>query len=517
MLNRRSSGVLLHVTSLPGPFGIGTLGRSACDFIDFLKDAGQSCWQILPCGPVSRAFDNSPYMSLSAFAGNTLLVDPLQLVEDGLLSRHHVQIPPQFSEYLVEFDAVIPFQEGVLRQAFHEFENGKGAETPAYLSFCEKMEWLEDYSLFRALREEFLFTPWCEWPTDVVNRKPGVLSRWRESLSGRIAYHKFAQFCFFSQWERVRDYAREKEIAIIGDIPIYVAYDSADVWSNQQCFQLDRSTGLPTHVAGVPPDYFSKTGQRWGNPLFVWRSGNGLNDSLITWWAQRFRHVFRTVDTVRIDHFRGFESYWQVPAEEETAINGEWVEGPGLAFFMAMEKEIGNLPIIAEDLGVITPEVEYLRDALGFPGMKVLQFAFDSDERNAYLPHNYATANCVVYTGTHDNDTTLGWYFSDTVPSSSKEKSLRYAHSQTGSPVHWDFLRMAYSSIAVLAIVPMQDILGFGSDCRMNVPGTSRGNWRWRCAGRFVSAEVAESLREEVGFYNRLAGGAGNAFGQGDR
>jgi len=503
MHTQRSSGVLLHLTSLPGPFGIGTLGKSAFEFIDFLGAAGQTYWQILPSGPVSLISGNSPYMTLSAFAGNPLLIDPAQLVGEGLLSREQVVVSHDFSEYQVDFAAVLGFKEKILDLAFLEFR--LAGEPVAFADFCRTMPWLEDYALFMALRERFGLTPWFSWPADIVRRKPEALAKWRATMAERILFHKFVQFCFFSQWQIMRDYAHCHGVRIIGDIPIYVALDSADVWAHQECFDLDPETGQPTHVAGVPPDYFSETGQRWGNPLFRWYSDEGeMNKPLLDWWGQRFSHICREVDVVRIDHFRGFEAFWQIPASEETAVNGKWVKGPGLEFFIEMQKHLGELPIIAEDLGVITPEVELLRDTLGFPGMKVLQFAFDSDERNIYLPHNYTTVNCVVYTGTHDNDTTLGWYFSDTVMQDSKAKALRYAHSQPGSPVHWDFIRLAYASVAALVIVPLQDVLGFGSDCRMNIPGTSQGNWQWRCAARFLTAETARALRDEVLFYNRL-------------
>jgi len=498
----RSSGILLHPTSLPGPSGIGTLGQPAFAFIDFLKAAGQSYWQVLPCGPVSRAFGCSPYMSLSAFAGNPLLIDPGQLAEEGLLGRDCTDCAgPGSSEHLVDFDAVIPGREKMLRSAFREFQ-GAGASRD-FADFCLATDWLDDYALFRSLREEFQHRPWFAWPVSLARREPAALVLWRERLAQQILFHKFVQFCFFSQWRRVRDHASSQGISIIGDIPIYVALDSADVWTSQDCFLLDPVTGLPTHVAGVPPDYFSETGQRWGNPLFAWTRDNGLHPGLIAWWVRRFRHIFQAVDVVRIDHFRGFEAFWQIPATEETAVNGVWVKGPGRAFFTEMSKELGELPIIAEDLGLITPEVEQLRDQLGFPGMKVLQFAFDSDEHNGYLPHNYETPNCVVYTGTHDNDTTLGWFFSNRVAQTSKERALRCCHSSPGSPIHWDFIRLAYSSIAALAVVPLQDVLGFGSDCRMNVPSTSQGNWRWRCAARFLTDEVAVALRDEAVFYNR--------------
>lgn len=503
MHNQRSSGVLLHITSLPGPFGIGTLGKSAFEFIDFLKAAGQTNWQILPYGPVSSISGNSPYMSLSAFAGNPMLIDPAQLIGAGFLRREQVELSPGFSEYLVDFAAVLACNEKILERAFLEFRRAE--DSLAFVVFCQAMSWLDDYALFMALREKFAAKPWFHWPTDIASRQPDALAKWRETLAERIFFHKFVQFCFFSQWHILWDYAHCHGVRIIGDIPIYVALDSADVWANQECFLLDPKTGQPTHVAGVPPDYFCDTGQRWGNPLFKWYTeGGGMNKALLAWWGQRFRHICRTVDVVRIDHFRGFEAFWQVPASEETAVHGKWVKGPGLEFFNEVKKHLGELPIIAEDLGVITPEVELLRDTLGYPGMKVLQFAFDSDEHNAYLPHNYTTVNCVAYTGTHDNDTTLGWYFSDTVMQASKAKALRYANSQPGSPIHWDFIRMAYASVADLVIVPLQDVLGFGSDCRMNIPGTSEGNWRWRCAARFLNDEIARALRDEVMFFNRL-------------
>lgn len=501
MLTRRSSGILLHVTSLPGPYGIGTIGRGAFEFLDFLQAAGQSCWQILPCGPVSAAFDNSPYMSLSAFAGNQLLIDPEQLVEDGLLSRGQLPSPPRFSEYLVDFDQVRAFNQEFMDVAFKEFVSAGGA--PEFNAFCNDEVWLGDHAFFMALREKFVSSPWVAWPNGLPCRDSAVVCHWREELKARILFHKFAQYCFAGQWRKLRDHAHGRGIRLVGDLPIYVAFDSADVWAHQDCFLLDRRTGMPTHVAGVPPDYFSDDGQRWGNPIFRWKTGKIFNGSLLAWWRERFARVHSLVDAVRIDHFRGFEAYWQIPANEETAINGKWTAGPGLAFFAGMKDVIGDMQIIAEDLGVITPEVVALRDSLGYPGMKVLQFAFDSGSGNAYLPHNYETNNCVVYTGTHDNDTTLGWYLSDKSSSVARDMALRYANSR-GERIHWDFIRLAYASVAALAMVPLQDVLGFGSDCRMNIPGTARGNWRWRCAARFLTAATAEALREEAACYNRL-------------
>lgn len=498
----RGSGILMHLTSLPGPFGIGDLGEEAQSFVDFLAAAGQKYWQFLPLHPTCAVFHNSPYMSLSAFAGNPLLVDPRQLVKEGLLSKDDFNGQPVFSEYLVDFDQVAPYKNLLLHRAFKTFtRGGRGQE---YNRFCESAVWLDDFALFMALREENDGRPWNVWPAPVAARDRKALAQCRQRLAGPIAYHKFVQYCFFRQWGELKKYANAKGIRLIGDIPIYVGWDSADVWAWQECFQLDPRTRLPTHVAGVPPDYFSDTGQHWGNPLYRWHDKAGrLHGKLYTWWRERFANIFRQVDIVRIDHFRGFEAYWEIPAAEETAVNGRWVKGPGRKIFTRLAADMGELPIIAEDLGVITQEVEQLRDESGFPGMKVLQFAFDSDAANSYLPHNFTTTNCVVYTGTHDNDTTLGWYLSPKVPPESKERALRYAGCPGNREIHWDFIRLAFSTVADLAIIPLQDILGFGSDCRMNMPSTTEGNWLWRCAPRFLTQELAQRLRDETFFYNR--------------
>lgn len=503
MLLERGSGILLHITSLPGRCGIGDLGPDAHAFVDFLAAAGQKYWQFLPLCPTSPELDNSPYMGLSAFAGNPLLISPALLAEEGLLPRRHLDNLPDFSEYLVDFNRVVPWKQEVLAAAFQVFQHEGGAE--GFDDFCRAATWLDDYALFMALREEQRLRPWYEWPQALASREEEALAAGRQRLKERVRYHQFLQYCFYRQWQRLRSYAAERGVRLIGDIPIYVAPDSADVWARQECFTLHPKTLRPTHVAGVPPDYFSKTGQRWGNPLFRWHSREPqVRERLYSWWRERFRQIFATVDIVRIDHFRGFESYWEVPASALDAIQGRWVKGPDRQFFTEMAAAIGNLPIIAEDLGIITPAVEKLRDALGFPGMKVLQFAFDSDAQNAYLPHNYPTTNCVVYTGTHDNDTTVGWYFSDKVAATSKERALRYAHSQVGSPIHWDFIRMALASVAAVAVIPLQDLLGFGSDCRMNTPGTPKGNWRWRVASRFLTDGVGQRLRDEAHYYNRI-------------
>ncbi len=498
----RASGVLLHMTSLPGAYGIGDLGPTASGFVDFLVAAGQRYWQLLPLAPVDQGFGCSPYMSLAALAGNPLLISPDLLLADGLLTKGELADRPPFSEYRVDFPSVVAYKKTLMAQAYKRLANS--ALLDAFDDFCQaESAWLEDYALFMAIREHEGQTPWYQWPTPIKSRKPSALAGIRAVHAKTVGYYQFEQFVFFRQWLRLRDYAQQQGISLIGDLPIYVSLDSADVWANQGCFQLDKATSTPTHVAGVPPDYFSKTGQRWGNPLYRWKIGRRKNDALYDWWRQRFQQIGRLVDAVRIDHFRGFESYWQVPAKEETAINGKWLKGPGKQFFVEVAEAIADLPIIAEDLGIITPAVIRLRDELGFPGMKILQFAFDSDARNLYLPHNFDSTNCVVFTGTHDNNTTLGWYMEDAT-TDGQTRAKRYANSEARE-IHWDFIRLALSSIAATAIIPIQDILGFGGDCRMNLPGTVQGNWLWRCASRFMNKDIAERLRQETAFYGRGA------------
>lgn len=497
----RGSGILMHVTSLPGRSGIGTLGAGARDFVDFLSEAGQHYWQFLPVGPTSAMASHSPYMSFSAFAGNLMFIDLDILAEDGLISRQLLEATPHFSEYLVDYRTSASFQEEILAKAFQEFS--ASAPTQAYLEFCRNESWLDDYALFMALREKHGMLPWHKWDKGAAGREPAALEDWRDKLAARFDFRRFCQFCFFRQWDELKAYANAKEVLLIGDIPVYVAHDSVDVWANRDCFRLDPESFEPTHVSGVPPDYFSATGQRWGNPLYRWQDDDGsANRGLYDWWAKRFRAMFRIADICRIDHFRGFESFWEIGADEETAVNGSWVKGPGLRFFEGMQKEIGELPIIAEDLGVITPEVTALRRQLGFPGMKILQFAFDSDEKNPYLPHNYNSANTVVYTGTHDNDTTLGWFLGDKLGDGTRARVRRYLHGDAAM-ISREMIGLALASVARVSLFPMQDVLGFGTDCRMNMPGTVEGNWQWRCAPRYINSETAAWLRDESEFYNR--------------
>ncbi len=496
----RASGVLLHISSLPGPCGIGDLGAGARQFADFLAEAGQCFWQFLPLGPSCGLFSDSPYMAFTAFAGNPLFLDLTELAEQGLLSKRELAAAPPFSEYLVDYPAVSSFREPLLVKAARDFST---ATPPEYDAFAAASGWLDEYALFMALREHFKSRPWNEWPRDVAGRQPAALERMREKLSTRIAYHRFLQFQFYRQWSALRGYAAERGVRLIGDLPIYVGFDSVDVWAHPDNFRLHPDTFRPTHVAGVPPDYFSATGQRWGNPIYRWRDETGqTNGALYDWWTERLSHLLQLVDLCRIDHFRGFESYWEIEAGEPTAINGQWQSGPGADFFDAMRVRLGDLPIIAEDLGLITPEVTALRRQLGLPGMKVLQFAFDFNPANTHLPHNFSSTNTVVYSGTHDNNTTLGWFLGPEMNEEGRNLVRRYLGSD-GREISHDLIRLALASVARLAILPLQDVLGFGGDCRMNTPGTSSGNWRWRCASRFLDRTAADWLREETLFYNR--------------
>jgi 4-alpha-glucanotransferase len=504
MLTKRTSGILLHFTSLPGAHGIGDLGSGAYRFIDFLAAAGQRCWQFLPTGRTSTAFDNSPYMCRSVFAGNPLLISLELLAEYRLLTPADLEDSPGFSEYTVDYPAVVTYKNKLLLKGFENF-TAKGTNDE-FVSFCKAQEyWLEDYALFMHFRDAYHSKPWYEWPDFAARHDRKALDQFRKEYADKLLLYKFIQFVFFSQWKKLRTYAQAKNILLIGDIPIYVAMDSADVWANQELFKINPRTLAPTKVAGVPPDYFSETGQRWGNPVYKWTTENRQeNKKLYDWWLQRFKQIFSMMDMVKIDHFRGFEAYWEIPAQEKTAVKGKWVKGPGTHFFTTMKSRLKELPIIAEDLGVITPPVEKMLADLGFPGMRVLQFAFESDETNPYLPHNFEQTNTVVYTGTHDNNTTLGWFLSNKLSENTRNRIRHYLNSYDDNRIAWELIRLALSSVAVLAITPMQDILGFGEDCQMNRPGTETGNWRWRCAPRFLNHEIAQRLFEMTKFYNRL-------------
>lgn len=500
----RACGILLHLTSLPGPYGCGDLGDGADCFIDFLSRAGQRSWQILPLNPTSAHFENSPYMSFSSLAGNPLLISPALLRDQGLLDQADLR-SPGFSEYFIEYSRIIPYRRALLEKACAAFLASGGRS--ALERQGERQGWIEDYALFMTLKAKFREQPWHAWPAPLARRDPAALTAARRELSAGLDYYRFEQLMFFRQWEAFRRRLTRRGLRLIGDLPIYVGQDSVDVWAHQHLFQLDRRTGLPTRVAGVPPDYFSATGQRWGNPLYRWRQGGSeVEQGLLDWWTRRFAAVFALVDQVRVDHFRGFAGYWAIPAREATAVRGTWMPGPGESFFHGLRDRLGYLPIIAEDLGLITPDVEALRDALGFPGMKVLQFAFDGDPANVHLPHNFSSPDCVVYTGTHDNETAVGWQLNPLVSDEEKARLRDYANRPPESPgqVHENMIHLALASTAQLAVLPMQDLLGFGNDCRMNTPSTRDGNWVWRCHPRYFTADLADSLARRCRMFGRF-------------
>jgi 4-alpha-glucanotransferase len=496
LTSERAGGILAHISSLPGPYGIGDIGSSSFSFIDFLHGAGQKYWQILPTVPTSLFFDSSPYMSSSAFAGSPLLICPDNLVQWGLLKKRDTRDTDQFSPYLTDYRQVDRFKRKLLERCYKAFSPDRDSH---FRQFVDRTPWLKDYGLFMCLKEMQDNKPWNDWPDRLARRDPAALTAVEKKYGDRIGYYFFEQYVFFRQWAALRKYAAEKGIRIIGDIPIYVALDSADVWAQQEIFEIDPDSLKPLRVSGVPPDYFSETGQLWGNPLYRWNSGDAATaEALVGWWIRRFKAMFDLVDVARVDHFRGFEAYWAVPAEEETALNGTWERGPGSLFFEKIYRHLGELKIIAEDLGEISAEVIKLRNKLGFPGMKVLHFAFDGNPSNPFLPHNYISPNCVVYTGTHDNDTTLGWFLSSQVGESQRAEIKRFANREMHdtSPIHQDLVYLALSSTASLAVIPLQDLLGFGSDCRMNIPGVAEGNWRWRCPAEFLTDELADDLKE---------------------
>jgi 4-alpha-glucanotransferase len=503
----RTSGILLHPTSLPGRFGVGDLGAEAYKFVDWLAAAGQHLWQVLPLGPTG--YGNSPYQCFSAFAGNTLLVNPDQLVAEGLLSPEDLTGAPEFSGEAVEYGAAISFKGALLGKAFANFRAGAGGEAAAEFEKFKQdaAAWLDDYALYRSLKRERGEAAWTEWEPALVRRDPAALDAARARLAAEIEEVKFKQHLFFRQWSRLKAYANGKGVQIIGDIPIFVAHDSADVWAEPRNFRLDER-GRPAVVAGVPPDYFSKTGQLWGNPIYDWERMRGDD---FGWWVERVRAMLSLVDIIRIDHFRGFAAYWEIPGGDQTAERGRWVTAPGRELFRAIKAGLGRLPIIAEDLGFITPDVIELRDEFDFPGMRIFQFGFSTDATNKDLPHNYVR-NTVVYTGTHDNDTAAGWFHTDPSAAGSvrsaaqveKEKQTALAYLQSdGSEIHWDFIRAVLASAGDTALVPLQDVLGRGSEARMNVPATTSGNWAWRFREGELSDELAARLRGLSELYGR--------------
>jgi len=489
-LSYRASGLLLHATSLPSPYGIGDVGPAAIAWIDRLSDAGQSWWQALPLGPTG--YGNSPYQSLSSFAGNGILISPEWLIEDGLLRSSDCSVPSS-SPSRVDYNTVIPFKHGLLVKAWTNFVRAGSAELRvAFEHFChEQAHWLADYALFRALKIRYNGAYYLEWPTELVQRVPKALAQARRDLANQVEQVCFAQFLLFRQGERLEKHARAKGVRLIGDLPFFVSPDSSDVWANPELFLLDDQR-RPRFVAGVPPDYFSAQGQLWGNPVYNW---DALRQSGYRWCIDRLRALLAHVDVIRLDHFRAFAAAWHVPVGAPTAQFGQWVPGPGADLFKAVKEELGRLPFIAEDLGLITADVTALRDQFQIPGTRVLQFAFDGNSDNPYLPHNYPS-NAVVYTGTHDNPTSREWY--EELPPYQQQNLWRYLNSapKHSDEVAWNLTRLAWSSPAALAIAPLQDLLNLGAEARMNVPGRAEGNWSWRCSEELLSAADFHPLRE---------------------
>ena len=498
----RASGILLHPTSFPSRFGIGELGQQAYGFIDFLVESGQQLWQILPLGPTG--YGNSPYLCYSALAGNPLLIGLERLCDEGLLDRATLDVLPTLPADCVDYEAVIPQKMSLLHQAYQRFKDGVNPDLfEPFDRFCaEEGHWLDDYAFFIAVKRTSNDAPWYEWDPALAKREPAAMAEGRDRLGDEIGFSKYVQFEFFRQWTDLKRYANDRGVQILGDIPIYVAGDSADVWANPDLFCLNPETGKASLMAGVPPDYFSETGQLWGNPVYNWEA---LAATGYEWWIGRFRHMLKLVDWMRIDHFRGFEGYWAVPEGDTTAMNGQWLPGPGAELFEAVDRALGKLPIVAEDLGIITPEVEALRDRFEFPGMKILHFAFDSGSGNPYLPHNFGTPNCLAYTGTHDNDTTVGW-FSQRSPDD--QARVRAYLGYVGSDgIHWDLMRTALASVAAWTIFPLQDLFGLGTEARFNTPGLATGNWGWRYRPGACTPELAERLRIMVELYGRTRHG----------
>lgn len=493
---QRKSGVLLHPTSFPSPYGIGDLGPSAYYFINFLEEASQQLWQVLPLGPTG--YGDSPYQSFSSFAGQPLVISIDLLMEWKLLSLSDFS-HREWEAVCVNYGELIPYKMEILKKAYHNFTHFDEKDTlvQEYQTFVkEQAHWLSNYATFMAVKDYHNGVMWTEWEKDIAFPTPASLKKWQTKLENEINYYQFLQFTFFKQWFELKEYANQKGIEIIGDIPIFVAFDSADVWANKELFMLD-TKGYPTLVAGVPPDYFSATGQLWGNPLYDWKKHKAEN---YKWWTARVAQNLKMYDYLRIDHFRGFAAFWAIPFGNETAIEGEWLPGPGKDLFKAFQQVLGKeIPIIAEDLGIITPDVEELRDDFALPGMKILQFAFENVEENGDLPHYYPR-NSVCYTATHDNDTTLGWY--EKLSEVSKDKVRRYLNTDANA-ICWDFIRLCFGSVSKMAIVPLQDIFGFGSFSRMNTPGVAAGNWQWRYTAEMLNPSVSQQLAYVTKLYGR--------------
>lgn len=498
-MDRRGAGLLLHITSLPSPYGIGDLGPCAYRFADFLSETKQRYWQVLPLNPIDSAYGHSPYSSVSAFAGNTLLISPDLLAEEGLLERGEIEPKPLFPEVRCDYPRVISYKQDLFEQAYRRFRSKIGSHDE-FQSFCLRHRgWLDDFCLFVVLKRRFQGRSWTGWPKEFRDRSPGSLQAIRRDCQDEVERERFLQWLLFKQWGALKNFCHDKGIRFIGDLPIYVSLDSADLWTNANLFKLDEEK-RPVFVSGVPPDYFSKTGQRWGNPVYRW---DALKESKFEWWVRRMRHQLDLFDVVRIDHFRGLVACWEIPAGEKTAVNGQWVDVPAEDFFGVLLRHFPSSSMIAEDLGLITSDVREVLDHLGFPGMKVLLFAFGSDDpKHPYLPHNYER-NCVVYTGTHDNNTVRGWLEQEASPED-RRRLLRYIGKDVpAEQLSWEMIRLAMSSVANTAIVPVQDILGLGEKGRMNTPSTTHGNWEWRFSPDDLTPAVKQRLLEMTATYGR--------------
>jgi len=499
LMEQRKSGLLLHMTSLPSIYGIGDMGPGAFQFADFLAESGQRIWQILPLNPTDPAHGNSPYSSISAFGCNPLLISLELLVRQGFLEQKDLDSFPDFPEGYIDYNTIVPLKKQLFSRIH---DNIRAQELPEdYQHFCsENIYWLHDFVLFVALKEHFQGRPWNEWPIEIRDRHPDSLQIMEERLGYRIEQEKILQYLFHKQWFSLKEYCLQKNIQILGDIPIYVNYDSADVWTHPALFKLDESK-KPTVVSGVPPDYFSETGQLWGNPVYRW---DVLREIGYDWWLQRLKHNLSLFDVVRIDHFRGLAAYWEISAKETTAINGKWIQGPGKDFLYTIRNHFPSLPIIAEDLGVITPDVTELMEHFNLPGMKLLVFAFGDDlSGNPYIPHNHIK-NCLIYTGTHDNNTVKGWFEKEITPDVRKRIFQYFGREIETEEIHWEMVRLAMMSVANIAILPMQDILGLGSEARMNLPASANGNWQWQLLQEQLTPNLTAKLLEMTRLYGRL-------------
>jgi 4-alpha-glucanotransferase len=504
---KRSSGLLLHISSLGGDYGIGTMGAKAYEFADFLAQTGTLYWQILPFNSISQNFAYSPYAASSTFSGNPLLIDYDQVIKDFPFCSPYMLPPGEENRaYTIDFQRVSRENSAFLRETYELFNDMASPDIKdAFSAFKEQNRfWLDDFALYQSLSDYFNTPHWPLWDEEIQKREDQALSRYHELLSSECEYIRFTQFVFFRQWDRLKEYCNSKGVQIIGDLPIYVSFDSADGWAKGDIFLTDRD-GRPDPVAGVPPDYFSETGQLWGNPLYKWFDNSGsLNGETLSWWIQRVRFLLEKVDMLRIDHFRAFESYWSVAKDEETAINGRWNRGPGIEFFEALEREIHRAPFIAEDLGIITEEVTLLREKLGFPGMRILQFAFDGNSENSYLPHNIDDSNTVYYTGTHDNNTLVGWYYGEELSAQNREQAFYYLNLSDNKKIHEQLIRSAMATTARWCILPVQDLLGLDGFHRFNTPGTfTTKNWSWKLSGSVDELKGEETFLKDL---NKLYG-----------